>query len=162
LLTGEVQFTDAKKRLVLRQLCYWKALHAAAARFAREAFAAQPQLADDLQAGYRFQAACSAVLAGCGQGKDAPPDDKERVRLRQEGLGWLRADLALWSKRLASGKADDRLQVRQTLTLWRSDPDLAGVRDDKALARLPEAERQVWQQFWTEVSALLKKTQTTR
>jgi hypothetical protein len=31
------------------------------------------------------------------------------------------------------------------------------VRDPEALERLPEAERQAWQQLWADVDALLKK-----
>jgi hypothetical protein len=32
-------------------------------------------------------------------------------------------------------------------------PDFAGVRDREALARLPERERQAWQQLWADVRA---------
>ena len=46
-------------------------LNCAAARFYEEAFAAQPKLADDLGAAHRYNAACAAALAGCGQSKDA-------------------------------------------------------------------------------------------
>jgi tetratricopeptide (TPR) repeat protein len=159
LLQGEVQPTDVRQGLLLRQLCSWKNLHAAAARFARDAFAAQPQLADDLQAGHRYNAATSAILAGCSQGKDAPLDIKERARLRQQALQWLRADLSLWSKRLASGTAGDRLQAQQTLAHWSSDPDLTGVRDAETLAALPEGEQKAWRQLWADVAALRKQTQ---
>jgi tetratricopeptide (TPR) repeat protein len=159
LLQGSEHPTDAKQGLLLRQLCCYKALHAAAARFCAEAFAAQPQLADNLQAGHRYHAACSAALAGCGQAKDAPPDAKERAALRQQALKWLRADLALWFKRLAGGKAADRLQVQRTLTHWCSDTDLAGVRDDKALGALPEGEQKAWRQLWADVAALRKQVQ---
>jgi len=38
-----------------------------------------------------------------------------------------------------------------------SEPDLASVRDDKALAALPEKERQAWQKLWADVDALRKK-----
>ena len=37
---------------------------------------------------------------------------------------------------------------------WQTDPDLAGVREETALATFPSNERQTWQQFWTEVLAL--------
>jgi hypothetical protein len=33
---------------------------------------------------------------------------------------------------------------------------LAGVRDPAALANLPEAERQEWQQLWKEVEGLMR------
>ncbi len=35
--------------------------------------------------------------------------------------------------------------------------DLACVRDDKDLAKLPVAERKEWQAFWSDAAALLKK-----
>jgi hypothetical protein len=47
--------------------------------------------------------------------------------------------------------------VRQKLQHWQKDPDLASVRGKEALAKLPEAERQVWQQFWGEVETLRQK-----
>jgi tetratricopeptide (TPR) repeat protein len=158
-LKGEVQPSDANQGLLLNHVCCSKELYAAAVRFARYAFAAQPQLADDLQARHRYLAACSAVLAACGQSKDAPTDAGERAALRQQALQWLRADLTLWSKRLAGGTADDRLQVQQFLAQWRSVPYLAGVREDKALAALPEAEQQAWRQLWADVAGLQKQAQ---
>jgi hypothetical protein len=47
--------------------------------------------------------------------------------------------------------------VGQTLLHWQTDPDLAGVRDQALLAKLPEAERQEWAKLWAEVAALLVK-----
>ena len=47
----------------------------------------------------RYNAACTAALAGCGQGVDADKlDAKERARLRQQALDWLRADLKAYRK----------------------------------------------------------------
>jgi hypothetical protein len=46
--------------------------------------------------------------------------------------------------------------MQKTLRLWQQDPDFAGVRGD-ALAKLPEAERQPWWQFWQDVEQTLKK-----
>jgi hypothetical protein len=40
---------------------------------------------------------------------------------------------------------------------WQKDADLAGLRGKEALAKLPEAERAAWEQFWTDVEKLLKK-----
>jgi hypothetical protein len=47
--------------------------------------------------------------------------------------------------------------VRRTLQHWQADPDLAGVRDGVALARLPEAERAGWRALWEEVVRLLEQ-----
>jgi hypothetical protein len=41
---------------------------------------------------------------------------------------------------------------------WQDDPDLAGVRDNEALARLPGEERKDWEQVWSDVDSLLRRT----
>jgi hypothetical protein len=50
--------------------------------------------------------------------------------------------------------------VQQTLQHWRTDTDLAGVRDATALAKLPEAEREACRKLWADVNGLLKKAKT--
>ena len=52
-----------------------------------------------------------------------------------------------------TGKAP--AEVARTLTAWKAESDLAGVRDPDALARLPEAERKDWQALWADVEELL-------
>ena len=47
--------------------------------------------------------------------------------------------------------------VAKTLQHWKTDADLAGVRDADALAKLPEPERAEWRTLWDEVDSLLKK-----
>jgi hypothetical protein len=47
--------------------------------------------------------------------------------------------------------------ARPKLLHWQQDPDLAGVRDPKALAQLPEAEGKEWAKFWGEVAAPRKQ-----
>jgi hypothetical protein len=58
----------------------------------------------------------------------------------------------------AWAKTTDRTQVQKTLAHWQQDQDLAGVRDQDALAKLPEAERKAWRKLWTDVADLLKKS----
>ena len=38
---------------------------------------------------------------------------------------------------------------------WRQDSDLAGVRDETALAALPEEEREAWKDLWRDVQTTL-------
>jgi hypothetical protein len=122
------------------------------------AFAADAKLANDLKTAHRYNAACYAGRAAAGEGKDAGKlDDKERTRLRKQALDWLRADLALHGKQLESGKANDRAEVQQKLKHWQQHTDLAGIRDKAALAKLPEAERQAWEQLWKELEELGKR-----
>ena len=153
-LSGATEPADNAERLALAQMCYSTKHHAAAARLWAEVLEADPKLAADLQAAHRYNAACAAALAGCGQGQDDPPPDAAaRGRLRGQALGWLRADLAL---RVDQFKTDAQ-QARRALTHWTRDPDLSGVRDPAALATLPEVERADWHALWAEVDRLLKE-----
>jgi tetratricopeptide (TPR) repeat protein len=130
---------------------------AAALRFYTDSFAADPKLADDVRFQNRYNAACCAALVGCGQAKDAAQlDDAERARLRRQALDWLRADLAAWRQLLEKQPNQARARVQQNLRFWQQDDGLAGVRGD-ALAKLPEAERQAWQQLWADVDETLKR-----
>jgi hypothetical protein len=117
---------------------------------------AAPGAATDPRYNLRANAACSAALAGCGRGIDAPTDDGERARLRVQARDWLRADLAWWSKAAESRDANALAAVRGTLSHWQEDADLAGVRDADALAKLPEAEQAEWKKLWADVAAVLK------
>src|SRR5262249_45302699 len=103
-------------------------------------------------------AACAAALAGSGQGKDDPPlDEVTKTRWRKQALDWLEADLAEWSKLLASGPPQARQLIPKTLQHWKADPDLAGIRDPAALGKLLADEQEAGRALWTEVDALLAK-----
>ena len=144
-----------EERLDLVEWCQIKELHHTATGLYAAAFAADPELADDLKADRRYNAACNAALAAAGQGEDAAKlDDKERTRLRQQALEWLKADLALRAKELETA---DRAAVRQVLRHWQKDTDLAGIRDAAALAKLSAEEQKSCTLLWAEVTALLKK-----
>jgi serine/threonine-protein kinase len=155
---GEYRPQDNEERLALLagQLasCEFEGLPGVAARLYSNAFATEPKLADDVPAGARFRAARAAVLAGCGQGKDAEQvDDKERASRRQQALDWLRQDLDWLTKRPDTSMP----LVRQRLQLWLSDPDFAGVRANDGLARLTAKEREEWMRLWSDVDALLQR-----
>jgi hypothetical protein len=129
-----------------------------AVRFYREAFSDEPTLADDLTSWTRYNGCCSAVLAAAGHGHDAAKlDDRARTDLRSQALEWLRADLALWNKQAQNPKPPGPSRVRNALRHWRKDPDLASVRDPKALAKLPESEQEAWRTLWSDVEDLLRK-----
>jgi hypothetical protein len=106
---------------------------------------------------HRYNAACAAALAAAGAGKDAPPSDADRARLRGKALGWLRAEFDAWAKALDGGDPRARPAFASILQHWKVDPDLASLRDANALAKLPEAERKDWQALWADVDALLKR-----
>jgi tetratricopeptide (TPR) repeat protein len=157
-LAGQSQPADTAERLALAQLCQmYKQLFAAAARFYAEAFARQPAAAEDLAAGHRYNAACAAARAGCGQGKDAATlDDKERGRLRRQALDWLTSELRVWQRLLQEQPGKAGPVVAQKMRHWSQDPDFDGVRG-AALTRLTEAERQGWQQLWADVERTLEQ-----
>jgi tetratricopeptide (TPR) repeat protein len=158
LLSGKVQPANAAEQIDLALMCQeHKKLYAAAARLYAAAFAAEPKFAEALSS-HRYNAACAAALAGCGQGEDAASlDDAERARLRRQALDWLTADLAAWAKLAEQPATRPRLQ--QELAHWQRDLDFNGVRGD-ALTKLSGAERADWQNLWTRVADLLKRLET--
>jgi serine/threonine protein kinase/Flp pilus assembly protein TadD len=158
LLRGETQPANTAERLGLARVCHGKGLYAAAARSWADALAREPALADDLAAGYRYSAVCAAALAAGGKGRDEPPPDgPARARLRAQALGWLRADLAARAERLDAGPPAARARAVQSLRHWKADTDLAGLRDEAELAKLPEADREACRALWAEVDALLRR-----
>jgi tetratricopeptide (TPR) repeat protein/serine/threonine protein kinase len=185
ILQGEVEPADAAERLAFARLCQlFKKRPVAAVRFYAGAFAAEPKRAADLTTADRYDAACAAVLAAAGQGEDAGAlDDRERARLRQQALDWLRADLTAWQQRLEKEPGKARPLAQAAMRRWQQaagvagehatdEPErhvltggapvragLAGVRGAEALARLPEAERPAWRQLWDEVEALARRTE---
>jgi tetratricopeptide (TPR) repeat protein len=107
--------------------------------------------------GKRVGAARAAARTAAGDGLDcAGLGDAERAELRRRALDWLRADLADWEKAVA-GK--DNRAAAQALRGWRTVRDLATVRDEPALARLPEPERAAWRRFWADVAAVARKVE---
>ena len=130
--------------------------HLASARQGRSQYAAaaaaNPRLGDDRLAQHRYHAACSAALAGTSPGNDDPKlDDAAKAALRAKALGWMRLELDTWRTLRAHGTTDDQALVEKTFAHWRSDPDLAGVRENDRLAKLPIDERSAWQAFWGSV-----------
>jgi len=67
--------------------------------------------------------------------------------------------LAAWSKVLEKGPPAARQSIPQTLPHWKADPDLGGLRDAAARAKLPEDGEKACRALWAEVGALLKKAQ---
>jgi tetratricopeptide (TPR) repeat protein len=157
-LSGKPEPASPEERIELAEVCVRKQLNRAAVRFYDEAFTPRSPRTAPLIEAHRYNAACVAALAGCGRGKDADKlDDKERARLRQQALDWLRADLAACGGVLDNGPGQARPLALRRLQDCLADPDFTGVRDPGALARLPERERQAWQQLWGEVRDRLAK-----
>jgi serine/threonine-protein kinase len=171
-LRGDGRPRDNQERLDFACLCLLSRRYAAASRLYAEALEADPRLTDRSterqgpkkpKAWYAYRGIRSAVLAGCGQGEDAPPpDDMARSRLRAQALGWLKAELVEHSTLLDSGESAGSAYGLLSLGFWKAEPNLAGVRDADALAKLPESERTAWTALWAEVDALLAKAKGER
>jgi eukaryotic-like serine/threonine-protein kinase len=159
---GEARPDDVVERLDLGLVAYGKGAYAMSASLFAGAFAADPRLAEDLEAHHRYNAACSAALAGGGKGNDQPPpDEAARIKLRRQALDWLGGELAAWSRIAASGSPQDRPAYRHNLLEhlehWKRDPDLAGVREAVALKELDPAEQAGWRALWAEVDRVLAR-----
>jgi tetratricopeptide (TPR) repeat protein len=159
-LAGKDQPRDAAERLDFADLCQLhQRRYAAAARFYAEAFTEQPTHAANLQAGHRYQAACAAALAGCGQGQDAAGlGPEQRLRWRRQALTWLSADLRAWQGLLAREPLRSRPVIAGQMRHWLKDPDFNGVRGEQALGWLPAEERAAWAGLWADVAGLLDRT----
>jgi serine/threonine-protein kinase len=155
ILNGKEQLAN-NERLECAQMCLLKKWYTAAARLYQNTFSLVPESAIRVPSGVRFEAACAAALAGCGQDSAHAPGLKkvERTGWRKQALEWLRADLAYWTTTLEAGKPQLRVLVQKTMQNWQSAARLACVRDAEALARLPETERDAWRQLWADVTAL--------
>jgi tetratricopeptide (TPR) repeat protein/tRNA A-37 threonylcarbamoyl transferase component Bud32 len=156
-LRGDDHPAGAAECVAFGELCFSRQRFVDAVRFFREAFAADPALANDLRTKHRYNAACYATLAACGKGEGARKlSSDERTHLREQALAWLQADLALRARQL-DGSRSDRAECAKKLRMWQRDEDLAGVREVSALTKLPDAERKRWEELWAEVKTLLDK-----
>ncbi|QDV38142.1 serine/threonine-protein kinase [Tautonia plasticadhaerens] len=156
LLRGDALPRDADEARAVANLAYDRGLYAASARLWADALAADPSLVDDPHVPHRYFAACSAALAGTGQGEDdPPPDDASKALLRSQALSWIRAELDRHAPLLDDPEA--RSAVSSTLSSWRSDPDFSGLRDPSAIDALPEGERGSWRTFWLDLDRLAER-----
>jgi serine/threonine protein kinase/tetratricopeptide (TPR) repeat protein len=150
-LAGKPAPANASERVEWARRCVLLRRDVAAVRLLGEAFADEAKLADDLQAGYRYQAARAAARAGTGAGDgrdDGGLTATEKLGLRKQALTWLKADLAARAKQ----PEDERAAM---LRQWQTDQALASVRDESALRALPQAERAAWTGFWADVRKFL-------
>jgi hypothetical protein len=159
ILLGQEQLNDTGTILLFARICRTRThqRYVSAARYFGEAFSCQLTLAEDLESSDRYNAAKAAVLAASGEGKDAADlDAKERARLRQLALDWLRADLTNWG-RLLDKEPDKGSAAANFLGHWLDDPDLLAVRSPEALAKLPKDEQKLWRILWEDVASMSKR-----
>jgi formylglycine-generating enzyme required for sulfatase activity/WD40 repeat protein/tetratricopeptide (TPR) repeat protein/tRNA A-37 threonylcarbamoyl transferase component Bud32 len=74
-------------------------------------------------------------------------DDAAKAKLRRQALDWLMAELADWRK-----LQPPRVFIARNLWQWQHDRDLAAIRDQAALAKLPVEEQKTFTQFWADIA----------
>jgi serine/threonine-protein kinase len=159
-LRGDDKPRDAAEALVFADLGSVRRRYNLAVRFYTDAFRAIPELAEDVKAGNRYNAACAAALWVGGTSDEKPPlDDQAKTQWRKQALSWLEGDLAYWTKQADTGKPDAKALVSKTLQHWKTDSDLIAIRDETALKALPGEEDKPWRALWTKVDALLARSQ---
>jgi hypothetical protein len=149
-LAGKERPADVLTQRALAEWCLThKRLTAMAADYYASVLMTQPSLADDLETGNRYDAACAAAQTGCGVGEDVIElDGEQRAALRKRALDWLTAKYIGWSERHRLGKRGDWTFVATSVRSWLKSGALTCVRDEPALRKLPSEEQRAWQGLW--------------
>jgi tetratricopeptide (TPR) repeat protein len=161
-LAGKDRPKNATEACEFAELCFqpFQKRYVDGIRLFQEAFAAEPNLAENLETLRRYDAVCYALLAGCDTAPDAAKvDGKERARLRRQALAWLRADLVLLRRQASSGEAVPRQDAVAKLSMWLRDGKLEGVRPGPNQTEMPPEERATWDALWADVKATLALAQ---
>ncbi len=155
ILEGKVEATKTEAVQLAAMCQLYKSMPRAAVRFYEQAFREQPQLLKSFPLPHRYNAACAAVQATEGKGKDtASISGKEKSQLRKKALKWLQAELQLLQTQKSNWLA--RTTITQKLQHMKQDPDLKTVRGAEAIKQLPSDERQEWERFWSDSERLLR------
>jgi serine/threonine-protein kinase len=154
-LENKYEPQENDERLALVGICQSTGRTRALAKLYAAAFAASPDMGDDIRVNRRTMGALAAACAGCGRGLDAGDlDEAEKAKWRETALQWLRADLLSCSNEARKTKtARDR--VVKTMTRWEREPDLAGIRESSQIAKLPAGEQKQCLELWRDVSNAL-------
>lgn len=155
-LAGKGRPESVSARLALAEWCLkYRRLTATAASLYEASLAAELPLADNLDTGHRFHAACAAALAASGVGEDTTMlADRRREALRRQALNWLKAEYSAWAERHRLGRPGQRTVAATAVRVWLHSEDLACVRDEQMLSKLPFEERRDWQTLWEKITSL--------
>ena len=138
---------------VLAGVALRKGHRALAVEWFRAAFEEAPELAADLLAGHRRAAARAAVLASVA-GAESRPGGTTPSALRLLALSWLEDEVASLKAGHDAGSIAATF-VRVTLVPLTRSPDLASVRHNDPISKLPAAEQARWRELWADVDAVL-------
>ena len=138
LLNGTLEPRDNNERLAMLGVCLFANRFRDSARLYVDAFIADQNLMQDLDAAHRYNAARWAALAGCGQGANgASLGEPERTKWRTQARKWLRADLVSHGAAHDKDPARHRERAQRAMQRCRETPDLAGLREPSNLEKLP-------------------------
>ncbi len=156
-MLAEDSATNAERLELANAFLYWNRRYFDAVALYRIVFAGDPSLAERLDLFHCYNAGCSATLASTGAGVGADQlDEKTRTELLQQALDWLNANLVAHERQIAEHPTL-ALQLEVEIEHWKRDPDLVGLRDQKALESLTAAQRDQCTQFWDSVERLKLK-----
>jgi len=133
-LRGDDEPASADEWAVFAEILYLRKDYASAVRFYAKCFETDPRLAADIDAAHRYIAGCCAALAG--------------REWHDQAVAWLRAELEANAALLATAPPAVAWRMRH----WKSDRDLAAVRDSGALPG-------EWRRLWVDVNALLARAE---
>ena len=110
---GDELPADPEEGVSFARMAFARRAYVAATLLWTESFTASPELAADLTAANRFQAACAAALAGTERGRgESPSDSESRARWRTQALDWLSADLTASAALLNRGPPNSKRRSR--------------------------------------------------
>lgn len=153
ILSGEETLADGDEGVRMAEFCETRRLYATAARLYEQAFAAFP---DTKKRRHWTNAAVVAALASGEPDETSETlDDAERQRWRRQAIEWLRTDVDNLDGQLADKPAAFRKSLQLTLEQLQKHPRLRGLRDPRALERMPAEDQALCRQFWIDVENLL-------
>ena len=162
ILDGQAPLADTRDYVWAGKLGAEQGRHAASARVMQQGFEEHPEFADRIKKSYRYNASCSAALAGVGNAKDAHElPEKQREDLRRQAVEWLQQDLDGWCRFAERGeraRGNALKHLRWTLR----DKDLVGIRDADGLSKLPTAERKACIALWEAYRGAITKLEKGR
>ena len=155
-IRGDDKPKDAAERLALAYIAYYMEHFGASARLFTGPFQSDPQLAEDMTAQNRYNAACAAALAAAGKGNDKPPSEPQRPGGGSRPSTGSRRISPTGPSRPSPVRPRRTLLVKETLVHWKADADLAAIRDEQSLNSLPEDQQKACRSLWADVDMLLK------
>jgi tetratricopeptide (TPR) repeat protein len=139
-------------------LCKKKGLNRLSSDLYRKALDASRKQASPPGPDLFFEAACASCLTSNSQGDMAGAfNDKERSIYRRRALDWLGKGLDEVSEGLGDRQAVMSGQIVQSLRGLQLTPDLACIRDEAELAKLPSEERAVVRSLWERLATVLSR-----